>query len=925
MNGNGNSAQMKKTFCIACGVFRTDLEKLFFQLDPKPEIRYLEGGLHNNPPLLRKELQEAIDEVPEEFDRIILLYGTCGKGVVGLMAEHAELVIPRVHDCISLFLGGTSEYKKQFSHKPGTYYISAGWYEEQVQPQGKRPKIRFPKEFVDTTDQAQLIRRYGEDNAKGITDFFDSWKKNYSRAVYIDTGAGTPEKYAKYARDMADKLGWEYTRLEGSNSMIRRCFDPDPEADDILVVQPGRQIVFDPAASMIKSTAGDFDQDLFKEKILESQGEGNQDPESRYSRGLGIDAGGTYTDAVLYDFAKATVLKKAKALTTKWKYSKGIMEAVTSLPAEGLGKVDLVSLSTTLVTNAIVESNTHAVGLLVMPPGNMEIDEIDHTPTQVIRGRMNIEGRIMEEADEEEIRRIVRDMIKKYDVRAFAVSGYGASVNPDLELKVKNIIRDETAMDVCCGHELSGSLNFYIRARTAVLNAGTIPIMEEFLKEMRTALKEVGVKAPLLVVRGDGSIMTSAYASDFPVQTALSGPAASMAGARHLAEIKEALVADVGGTTTDIGFLTDNEVSVCDDGATIGSWKTHVRAVDMMTVGLGGDSEIMFHQREWQIGPRRITPFSWLNNNYHIGESLRQAADSFEKWSDSLYPMQWLCLSGKEPDFELTAQERIIMKELAAGPRLIGELSAVVTEGVWRLLKTKRLEKSYCLIRAGLTPTDLYHLEGVLTLWNSSHLGEYFNLIAQIVGMPEHLLLSHLKDLISRKAGIALLGRIFPENSPAEQENLLIGGNRWASLHVKLDVPVIGLGAPAALMLSEGVGKLGGSLVIPEHGDVANAVGAVTSRVSVSLTASITVTPQGLYRLGGIFNEFGDYKELDELEEQCLDLLKQQVLTRARAAGTSSKAVIIKVTNRTAEAVGGEIVFLERIYAASVKGIPDLV
>ncbi len=912
-------------YCIACGVFRNNLERLSSSLPDGVEIRYLEGGLHTNPGVLRKELQLAIDQVPREYERIILLYGTCGKGVVGVSSSHCEILIPRVHDCISLFLGGTEEYRKQFSHKPGTYYISAGWYEEQVQPKGKKSNAEFPKEYVDTTDPGELLKRYGQENTGEIREFFNSWKKNYTRAVYIHTGERNSDKYESYARNMAEKLGWEYTRLEGSDNLIRKCFEPRPEGDDIVIIPKGRKIIFDPVTS---SVAADTDDSVFhnlEDRFFTEAGGGTPDQDSRYSLGLGIDAGGTYTDAVLYSFDESRVLSKAKALTTKWKYSQGIMNAVQSLPPGKLKEVDLISISTTLVTNAIVESNTRPVGLLVMPPGRLGVDEIDHTPTRIIRGRMSIDGTVLEEIDPEEVRKAALEMVTSHGVSAFAVSGYGGSVNPELELQVKEQIRSATGLDVCCGHELSGSLNFYVRARTAVLNAGTIPIMEEFLSEMRLVLDNEGLRAPMLVVRGDGSVMTGSYASDFPVQTALSGPAASMAGARHLAGLDNALVADVGGTTTDIGFLEKGKVSVCDEGAHIGSWKTHVRAVDMHTVGLGGDSEILFDRRLWSIGPRRITPFTWLDEKYDVRDHLRTMAQSQERWEDNLQAFQWLCLSGKEPDFALTPQEKRILDALCDGPVMVKDLGILLCEGVWKALRTARLEQAYCLIRSGLTPTDLFHLDGRLSLWDSPHMGEYFSFISQISGMDDLKLLSDLKSLISRKGAKALLGRIFPGQSGEDQETLLNRGNSRATIQVKMSVPVIGLGAPASLVLEEGVEQIGGTLVLPEHGDVANAVGAVISRVSVSEQIMVVPTPAGFYKLTGIAYDGEEFREMEEAEEKALQLLRESLWKKGREAGTSSRSVTISITNRIAEAAGGEKLFLERILTGELEGVPDLV
>ena len=931
-----------KTYCIACGVFRTDLQEILPALPEQPEVEYLEGGLHSEPNLLRRELQNAIDLVPQDFDRIVLLYGVCGKGIVGLKSLKHTLVIPRVHDCISLFLGGTREYRKQFSHQPGTYYISPGWYEEQVQPRGRqmiKKQAHLPPEYADTLDKEVLKTRFGDDNSKAVTEFFDAWKKNYTRAVYIDTGDGEENKYSAYARSMAEENGWQYTRLEGSRRLIAECFSAAENSalsgEEILVVPPGREVTFDSATGLV-SFASSLQETGGRRTLVFEEDQADKEAGRRSSRraatlGLGIDAGGTYTDAVLFDFKENRILSKAKSLTTKWKYSEGIMAAVSQLPADSLGRVDLVSLSTTLVTNAIVESNIYPVGLLMMPMASMTPENISHTPMAVIKGRMTIEGTASESIDPDEIRRVAREMVTNRGVRAFAVSGYGASVNPELELKVKEVLRDETGLDVCCGHELSGTLNFYVRAHTAVLNAGVIPIMEEFLSEMKEALQEAGIDAPQLVVKGDGSVMTGPYASEFPVQTALSGPAASMAGASFLTGYDDALVIDVGGTTSDIGYLDKGEVYVCEDGASIGSWRTHVKAVDMLTTGLGGDSAIVFNRQQWSIGPGRITPFSWLASEYTLEPGLMDK--TLMDFSDgSSTGLQWLFSTGKEPEFTLTKQEAQIMEELREGPLTVGELSRRLCHGVWKLLKTDRLEKAYCVQRSGLTPTDLFHLQGKLDLYSTEGLQDYFNLHLELQGESSYAVMDHLMKKISTRLAHSVLERIFPGDSETKElfAPILERGNDRLSLTPTLKTPVIGLGAPASLFLGDAVRMLGGEVHIPENGDVANALGAVTSRVAVETTASITATPEGSYRVLGMGDTVGeisleDRETLEEAEQACLKAIVARTREKAVSAGSSETRVTVYTEDKTAESSGGDILFLERQYRALLKGAPDLV
>ena len=648
---------------------------------------------------------------------------------------------------------------------------------------------------------------------------------------------------------------------------------------------------------------------------------------NKYKVGLGIDTGGTFTDAVLFDFKKGKVLSKAKANTTPWKFSEGIINAVNNFSSEELGSVDLVSLSTTLVTNAIVESQIQPVGLFLMPPGSFKLETFEHSPHLIIKGRMSIDGDITEQIDPDEIKIAVRDMIFTHKVQAFAVSSYGGSVNPELELSVKKVIRKETGMDVCCGHELSGTLNFYVRAYTAVLNAGAIPVMEEFLGEMETALSQAGIKAPVMVVRGDGSVMSHRFAQEFPIQTALSGPAASMAGAVYLTGMSDALVVDVGGTTSDIGFIESGRVAVCDEGAQIGLWKTHVEAVDMLTAGLGGDSEIIYDRSEWAVGPRRIIPFCFMASMYKTDSIFSSILDIRSFSWDNTRAFQCLYLSGKNPDFSLTRQEIRIIEALGDGPVILPVLSSRVDSFDWKFLQTERLEQTGCILRAGLTPTDLYHAEGKLSLWDPESSAELLKLISLHTDFKIEDLIKILNKSIENSIGSAILSRVFPDISGRLEliNPILQQGNNHMHLSPELKSSVIGLGAAASLILGDSVSNFKGDLILPGDGDVANAVGAIISQVLVALKVSIVPTPMETFRVAGLKSSRNIFETLEEAELISVDELKDRLIILARKAGTSEEDITIIMETRTAIGVSGNTIFLERIITSSIKGMPDLV
>ncbi len=326
--------------------------------------------------------------------------------------------------------------------------------------------------------------------------------------------------------------------------------------------------------------------------------------------GLGIDTGGTFTDAVIIDMASSRILAKAKAATTLQDLRIGIGNALQALDRSLFPQVKLVSLSTTLATNSIVEGKGARVGLITAVPRPESFSFFTDIPaeeTVVIAGAHDHRGRVATDLDTGAAEAAIASMTEKVD--AFAVSGYFSIYNARHELQLKEMISNRCSQPIVCGHELSASVGMVERAVTAVLNARLLPVIQELLEAVRYIMQENRLHAPLMIVKGDGSLISAEVAKDRPVETVLSGPAASIAGACRLSGYDDAIVVDMGGTTTDIAVVANGNAPVDNDGAVIGGWRTRVRAVNMWTVGLGGDSRVEV-QSEGRVlvGPRRALP-----------------------------------------------------------------------------------------------------------------------------------------------------------------------------------------------------------------------------------------------------------------------------------------------------------------------------
>jgi N-methylhydantoinase A/oxoprolinase/acetone carboxylase beta subunit len=923
----------KKIHVIACAVLAVDLKFRARQMGMDLEYRFLEAGLHNNPSMLQAKLQNAIDDISagEDACRIVIGYGVCGKGTIGVRSRRIPLVIPKVHDCIALFLGGDKAYKDQFKTYPGTYYLSAGWCEEHTEPMSQRMRQTwFGSEKIHFDD---LVKSHGRKTADTTFAFLNSWQKNYQRAAFIDTKAKQSPKYEAKAREMARAYGWAYATIQGSHELIGKMLTLETSTDEILVVPKEHVIAFDAIHSTLSANPIWSDKNGGKKghEILVIPGEETEN-QPYIKIGLGIDAGGTYTDAVIYSLEDNTTICKAKSLTTKWDFTIGIGKALKKLDQDLLGSVELVALSTTLATNAIVENEGQTVGMLLMLPVGMR-ETIAYEPKAIIQGELDISGNERVAVDREQVLAVAEKMMNKHGVTAFAVSGYAGSINPVHELTVKEILREETGFFVSCGHELSDKLNFQTRAITAMLNARIIPRLANLLLDLEKVMAERSIQAPVVVVKGDGTLMSAEMAKERPVETILSGPSASVAGARHLTGIENAIIVDMGGTTTDTAALVDNQVSLNESGSNVGGHKTHVKALNIRTAGLGGDSQICYENGEFLIGPRRVAPVAWLNNAHpeatqtiaHMGRNLYRYATSTRK-------MQILLYTGAKKDLALTPLEETVLTALAARPMSIGELAACTPVPSEHSLPLLRLEENGMIQRCGLTPTDLLHITGKFVEWDTDIASVYAGMLAYLSGRELDEMVAHLLEKTTRMLTLELLKRqLDDEVDPDSLDtcpvcrtlvgNLMTGGSPHYHVGIKLKRPVIGIGAPIKHFLPDAVKPLETEAVLPEDADVANAIGAITSEVVIKKQLRLVPGEDGFVIEGLKGNR--KIRDFDQADEYAKAELTRMIRELASKAGTSCNTVTLAIEDQMPQTASGDPIFIGRIIEGTLSGRPD--
>ena len=226
----------------------SDVQKAAKKANINADIEFLPFGLHETPAELTREVQKTIDKASAgcDYSRIVLGYGICGKGTEGLKAAKIPLVIPQAHDCITLFLGSDAAYKEQFSNCPGTYYFTAGWFDENPN-------------YQETLRIGLNIEKFGKtykpQDLEIIEKFLAGWQKNYSRAVFVTSAENKDDaRYRQITKGIAEKYGWKYEELLGSTRLLEKLLVAQKSDEEILVVQPGSSLVFNAVTGKLETT-----------------------------------------------------------------------------------------------------------------------------------------------------------------------------------------------------------------------------------------------------------------------------------------------------------------------------------------------------------------------------------------------------------------------------------------------------------------------------------------------------------------------------------------------------------------------------------------------------------------------------------------------------------------------------------------------
>jgi len=647
---------------------------------------------------------------------------------------------------------------------------------------------------------------------------------------------------------------------------------------------------------------------------------------------MGIDTGGTYTDGVVVDTSSKKILCKAKALTTKQDLMIGISECIGKLDLNDVGKVELVCLSTTLATNAIVEGRGGRVGLLLIgrgPEGNLPVDLWFQ-----LQGKLDIKGREKEDIKEEEVHRAIESLRDRVD--AIAISGYASVRNPVHELRVKKIVQEKLNIPVVCAHELSSSLGFHERTVTSALNAILIPIIKELIQATKRVLKNWNIEAPIMLVKGDGSLMQESFAVDRPIETILSGPAASILGGIFLTNKKDALVLDMGGTTTDIANVENGSVKIRKKGASVGGWLTHTQAAEICTFGLGGDSYLHFDRKgELRIGPQKVEPLCVAGKKYpNLIQELKtiKKDEEYELYFEQEYDCFYFI---KKPlNVEPGEKDEKILQALEDGPHSLFFLARELGRDAEALELSKLVDKGI-IGRISMTPTDILHVVGKYNSWNGEISRLAVEIMANKVGKTVPELLEMVLSSFTKQLCISCLQSIaefedqsftIKENAAAEYFiNKALETKQHGLLATSFTVrkPIVAIGAPVAAWMPAVCNKLHTELIIPEHAEVANAVGAAVGQVVQTIEAIIR---PGIGNEGYILHapwERKVFNTLEEALEYSIPAIKQYAANLVINTGSGKYEIVETHKDFYIETAGtNKRTYIETVIRATAIGSP---
>ncbi|MGI6055821.1 MAG: hydantoinase/oxoprolinase family protein [Bilifractor sp.] len=707
--------------------------------------------------------------------------------------------------------------------------------------------------------------------------------------------------------------------------------------------------------------------------------------------GIGIDTGGTYTDIVVYDTESGKVLGSGKTPTTKDHLEVCILRALDSMDQSYIQKAELLALSTTLATNACLENKGGRAKCLMIgmnPESMSNLDQVygsygfrDLNQLVFIDGKPEHLYDEPEDPDWEELKEKGPEWFR--GCRAVGITQIYPDANGGrFEQEAEKILKAE-GFQVTTAWNMFHDVDVLRRGAGTLLNARLIPIISDFLEAVRRALADRNLKMPIAIVAGNGNQMAEAAACERPVETLLSGPAASAVGGSVISGEPDGILVDMGGTTTDIALIREGEPVLADHGISIGQWRTTVKGLYVDTTLLGGDSEVLFENGQIRLGKERVIPLSALVTMFaeqkeKIIRRLQLLAESGKRHTRMLHEffvLQNNILDDPELRDRYTPEEIRICEALRNGPLILEDFAEAAGESVYKP-GTERLEAEGVIMRSGLTPTDMMVLKGDIDLYGEDSAravreavrflvrnteAEYYrtpghrksaypekdhSADAEGAGQaaelsPEEIVADEVYRLVEKKMYRRIVEILMAQQHPGQRRYLEQDGVKkmidwsfeearkgkaadWAGMRIHTDLPIIGVGAPVHIFLPTVAEYLGTRAVIQPYAGVANALGAIAGKVCARVSLHVKADYQGAVPDGfSVTDGNGKHKfeHYEDAERYAEKTARKLAAEEARRQGTGENPEmrILKREIRTATAVGPEV-FFETVVEAVASG-----
>ena len=652
---------------------------------------------------------------------------------------------------------------------------------------------------------------------------------------------------------------------------------------------------------------------------------------------LGIDAGGTFTDLALISEDDLEVVSYTKVPTDRSNMIETIRAGLKNITEENAeAKISSISIATTFATNALVENRSRSTALILAGYDRERVEAARRNGKFatdriiVIGGGHDAKGNEKEPLDTDQLKYWLK---KNLDgVESIAISSFFSVRNPEHELRIKKIVTEMAPQTyITCGHELTCDLDAILRAVTASLNANLIPIVMELFNSVEQVFGEQGIKAPVSVVKSDGSLVGIQWAKMHPIETILSGPAASAVGARHLAGKdvggSPSWVFDMGGTTTDIIHLNEKGYpSLNPDGAVVGEHKTLIKTIDIYTFGLGGDSRIIRDERSGkiQISSKRVLPLCTALSGNETKFPKENAANL--KYKEPLFVFRGETTTKRADSFEAKVLNNIGIEPISAELLISDERIPNIA-----LKHLENLEENGIVKFAGFTPTDMLHVCSKLSKWDKrvSCCGAA---ILKRDGQSLESFCEEVQDAIAQKIAYNILLKSFSSanrcvNVHGEAEKIFFDAlfcsenqnARGPKIHFELDGIIIGAGAPAWAFVADIASRLGCPYLLPKFAEVTGAVGAAVGTFSQNYIVWINPVGKNVFR-AHLPSKIMDFDKLEDAVLSVQQHMDNWLKERAEQCGV--KAPVIR-SERKDEIIssGGSKIHIWTELRFSVQGL----